>query len=37
VERRLAQALVRTALPLEPDRAAVDAFLVDAYRRFWGW
>jgi predicted nucleotidyltransferase len=35
VERRLAEALERTALPPEPDRAAVDRFLVDAYRRFW--
>ena len=37
VERRLARALERTSLPDEPDRAAVDAFLVDAYRRAWGW
>jgi len=21
----------------EPDRAAVDRFLVEAYRRAWGW
>jgi hypothetical protein len=37
VEERLAGALVTTELPAEPDRAAVDAFLVDAYRRSWGW
>jgi predicted nucleotidyltransferase len=37
VERRLETALEQTALPDEPDRAAVDAFLVDAYRRAWGW
>lgn len=37
VEEQLAAALQRTALPEEPDRAAVDAFLVDAYRRAWGW
>ena len=37
VERRLAAALERTALPAEPDRAAVDSFLVNAYRRAWGW
>ena len=37
VERRLAAALEQTSLPDEPDRAAVDAFLVEAYRRSWGW
>lgn len=37
VEGRLTTALERTTLPDEPDRAAVDAFLVDAYRRAWGW
>src|SRR3954471_13985586 len=37
VERRLAEALERTPLPPQPDRAAVDRFLVDAYRRGWGW
>ena len=37
VEERLAAALQRTALPDEPDRVAVDAFLVDGYRRAWGW
>jgi hypothetical protein len=37
VERRLAEALERTELPANPDRAAVDGFLVDAYRRAWGW
>jgi len=37
VQRRLATALEQTALPDEPDRAAVDTFLVDAYRRAWGW
>lgn len=37
VERRLENALERTALPELPDRATVDAFLVGAYRRAWGW
>jgi uncharacterized protein len=37
VERRLETALEQTTFPAEPDRAAVDAFLVDAYRRAWGW
>ena len=37
VERELVDALVRTPLPPEPDRAAVDRFLVQAYRRSWGW
>jgi uncharacterized protein len=37
VERRLAAALEQTPLPAEPDRAAVDCFLVNAYRRAWAW
>jgi hypothetical protein len=37
VHGRLTAALAETALRDEPDRAAVDAFLVDAYRRAWGW
>src|SRR3954451_11117886 len=37
VQARLAAAVERTTLPDEPDRPAVDAFLVDAYRRAWGW
>ena len=37
LERRLAEALERTSLPREPDRTAIDRFLVDAYRRGWGW
>ncbi|HEY4348703.1 MAG TPA: nucleotidyltransferase domain-containing protein [Gaiellaceae bacterium] len=37
VERRLAAAIEQTSLPERPDREAVDAFLVDAYRRGWGW
>ncbi len=37
VEQRLAAALGRTPLPAEPDRLAVDRFLIDAYRRAWGW
>ena len=36
-ERRLAEAVERTELPPEPDRARVDGFLVEAYRRSWGW
>jgi uncharacterized protein len=37
VERTLAGALERTSLPAAPDRAAVNSFLIDAYRRSWGW
>jgi uncharacterized protein len=37
VERRLEGALGDTALPDIPDDDAVNAFLVDAYRRAWGW
>jgi len=37
VEQRLAHALEETSLPAEPDRAAVVRFLVEAYRRAWGW
>jgi uncharacterized protein len=37
VEQRLAEAVERTLLPPEPNRARVDRFLVDAYRRSWGW
>jgi hypothetical protein len=37
VEARLAEALERTELPPEPDRIAVNRFLVEAYRRGWGW
>jgi len=37
VERRLADAVERTALPPQPDDDAVNAFLVSAYRRAWGW
>ena len=34
---RLEDALRRTSLPARPDHAAIDRFLVDAYRRAWGW
>jgi hypothetical protein len=37
VEQRLATAVEATPLQAEPDRAAVDGFLVAAYRRSWGW
>jgi hypothetical protein len=37
VERKLAAAVERTSLPAAPDRAAVDSFLIEAYRRSWGW
>ena len=37
VERLLAGALERTSLPREPDRERVNSFLVEAYRRAWGW
>jgi hypothetical protein len=37
VERGLEAALAQTTLPDRPDEDAIDAFLVDAYRRAWGW
>ncbi len=37
LELRLANALEHTGLPAEPDRPALDSFLVAAYRRVWGW
>ena len=37
LERRLANALESSTLADEPDRDSVDAFLVAAYRRAWGW
>ena len=37
VDRLLAEALAASPLPAEPDRAAVDRFLVAAYREAWGW
>jgi hypothetical protein len=37
LEQRLAAALEHTTLSPRPDRPAVDRFLVDAYRRAWGW
>jgi hypothetical protein len=37
VEQRLSRGLEHTPLPAEPDRSKVDRFLVDAYRRAWGW
>jgi predicted nucleotidyltransferase len=37
VERLLAEALERTSLPPEPNHERVNSFLVDAYRRAWGW
>jgi hypothetical protein len=37
IEARLEAALEGTALPDSPDEDAVNAFLVDAYRRAWGW
>jgi len=33
----LVQALERTSLPPEPDRLAVDGFLVHAHRYAWEW
>jgi hypothetical protein len=35
VEQQLTEALERSRLPAEPDRAEVDRFLVDAYRQAW--
>jgi predicted nucleotidyltransferase len=37
IERRLVEANERSPLRPEPDRPAVDAFLMDAYREAWGW
>jgi predicted nucleotidyltransferase len=37
VEHRLEAALERTTLPDDPDEDVVNAFLVEAYRRAWGW
>jgi hypothetical protein len=37
VEARLARALESSSLPATRDRSAIDRFLVDAYRRAWGW
>ena len=37
VEQQLAEAIESSPLPEEPDHTAVDGFLVDAYRRHWGW
>jgi predicted nucleotidyltransferase len=37
VEADLTAALERTNLPAKPDSAAVDRFLVDAYRRAWNF
>jgi predicted nucleotidyltransferase len=37
IEGRVGAALEMTQLPDEPDRRAVDEFLVSAYRRAWGW
>jgi hypothetical protein len=37
VEQQLAAALERTSLPATPDRATVNSFLIEAYRRSWRW
>src|SRR5207248_5650428 len=37
VEAELAAALATSPLPPEPDRHAVDGFIVDTYREAWGW
>ena len=37
VERELEAAIAASPLPAEPDREAVDAFIVDTYREAWGW
>jgi predicted nucleotidyltransferase len=37
VEAEMVSAIEGSALPEEPDRATIDAFLVDAYREAWGW
>jgi uncharacterized protein len=37
IEARLARAVEESALPSEPDRPAVEQFLLDSYRDAWGW
>jgi uncharacterized protein len=37
VERRLEAALEQPTLPHSPNDDAVNSFLVDAYRKGWGW
>jgi uncharacterized protein len=37
VEQQVTDALERSPLPAQPDRTAIDAFLLEAYRRAWRW
>jgi hypothetical protein len=37
VEAELEAAIRTSPLPKEPDYAAVNAFIVAAYREAWGW
>ena len=37
IERRLERAAQESGLPAEPDTAAVDAFILETYRDYWGW
>jgi hypothetical protein len=37
IERRLERAVEESRLPPGPDHARVDAFVLEAYRRYWGW
>jgi RNA repair pathway DNA polymerase beta family len=37
VEAELEAAILTSPLPREPDYAAVDEFIVEAYREAWGW
>jgi predicted nucleotidyltransferase len=37
VEAELVRAIDESGLCEEPDRDAIDAFIVDAYREAWGW
>jgi uncharacterized protein len=37
IERRLERAVEESPLPAEPDRPAVDAFILETYREYWGW
>ena len=37
VEAELQRAIDTSELPAEPDREAIDAFIVASYREAWGW
>ena len=37
IERQLHEAVEDSPLRAEPDYGHVDAFLIDTYRKSWGW